>query len=405
MVIASPALTAFGRWVERHRVLIDTIVVVALFAYDAMYLGVLRHGTEQLSTSGFVTALVLSATLCLLYTLRRRAPRSVLVVTAVVVWGFVVLGVGLTPAPLVVLGLMVYFVSARFGWRLAVTTAAIAALWVGVAALPLVRNEYLRIGEVGVLVLSAVFIAVVGVFTRARRAHVERLGELNDQLARQWDAQATIAAAEERARIAREIHDIVAHGLGTMVVMADGAVRTVGTDPDQAGEAMVRVRDTGRTAMTEMRRMLDVLRDDDTVQRAPQPGLDQCDRLLEEARATGLRVDFTVTGTPVALPAGVDLAAYRILQEAMTNARKHGGPLLSVVTVELAYQDTAISIRITDDGDCADAGTAADPATPGHGLVGMRERVSAYGGTLETGRRSGGGFEVHAVLPIGGTHP
>src|SRR5699024_3611499 len=152
------------------------------------------------------------------------------------------------------------------------------------------ERDYLRIGEVGVLVLTGFFVATVGLFAQARRRHVERLGEVNAQLARERDAQAAIAAAEERARIAREIHDIVSHSLGTMVVMADGAAQTAIADPEQASRAMARVRDTGRGAMGEMRRMLGVLREDGTASRAPQPGLGALERLLEEARGTGLRV-------------------------------------------------------------------------------------------------------------------
>src|SRR5699024_10996223 len=169
------------------------------------------------------------------------------------------------------------------------------------------------------------------------------------------------------------------------------------TDPGRAGTAMERVRDTGRGAMTEMRRMLDVLRDGDTAPRAPQPGLVDLEQLLDDTRATGLRVDLTVTGAPVTLPAGPDLAAYRLVQEALTNARKHGGPLLSVVSVTLGYRDAEIDLRIVDDG--ADA---APPASAGHGLAGMRERVAAYGGSVEAGPRAGGGVDVHAVLPTGG---
>lgn len=146
--------------------------------------------------------------------------------------------------------------------------------------------------------------------------------------------------------------------------------------------------------------MLDVLRSDDQAMRAPQPGLGHLDRLIGEARASGLRVDLRVTGTPVTVPAGVDLAAYRIVQEALTNARKHGGPLLSLVTVTVRYLDDAVEVQIVDDG--------REPAltgarSRGHGLVGMRERATAYGGTLVTGPRASGGFEVRAVLPIGET--
>ncbi|WGP07730.1 histidine kinase [Bacillus subtilis] len=407
---ASTATTPLGRWAERHAAMIDAVVAAVLFLYDAMYLTGQYAGFGDLPLPLFVVALVLSAGICAVYILRRRAPRIVPAIVFAAAWGYVLLGIGLSPAPLALLGLTLYFLGTRFGWRVVFFAALLAGGWVVAAAQPLLAKEYLRIGEVGVLVLTGFFVATVGLLAQVRRGHLVALQERAVQLARERDAQATIAAAEERARIAREIHDIVSHSLGTMVVMADGAVQTVGSEPEQAGRAMARVRDTGRGAMTEMRRMLDVLRDDDGALRAPQPGLGELDRLIEETRATGLRVDLTVTGAPVALPAGVDLAAYRIVQEALTNARKHGGPLLSVVAVTVAYANAAIDLRIADDGadavparPPASGGPGAQPAMTGHGLVGMRERVAAYRGTLETGPRPGGGFEVRAVLPIGGT--
>ncbi|HJC61665.1 MAG TPA: sensor histidine kinase [Candidatus Dietzia intestinigallinarum] len=399
------ASTPLGRWAERHALLIDGVVAALLFLYDAMYLTGQYAGFGDLSVPLLVVGLVLSAGMCVLYPFRRRWPFLVPAVVLATAWGYIALGVGLSPAPLVLSGLVLYFLGTRFSWQATFLAALAVAAWVIVAAQPVLERDYLRIGEVGVLVLTGFFVATVGLFAQARRRHVERLGEVNAQLARERDAQAAIAAAEERARIAREIHDIVSHSLGTMVVMADGAAQTAIADPEQASRAMARVRDTGRGAMGEMRRMLGVLREDGTASRAPQPGLGALERLLEEARGTGLRVDLQVSGVPVSLPAGVDLAAYRIVQEALTNARKHGGPLLSLVTVRVSYSDDAVDLRISDDGvDAATAGEVGADGhhSSGHGLVGMRERASAYGGSLEAARRPGGGFEVHAMLPIEG---
>ncbi|MFW6597369.1 sensor histidine kinase [Propionibacteriaceae bacterium Y2011] len=389
----------FGRWLRRHALLIDVVVAVALFGYDSMYLTGQYAGFETLSLPWFITLEALSAAICVLYVLRRRSPLVVAGAVLVASCGTLVSGVGLTPAPLVVMGLLTYFLAAQHGWRSGVPAAVAATAWIVVAAQPVLRQEYLRIGEVGVLVLGVVLAASLGVLARSRREHVAGLRRLNEQLALERDARAQVAAAEERARIAREIHDIVSHGLGTMVVMAEGATQVVDTDPEQAATAMARVRDTGREAMTEMRRMLDVLRSDDPATRTPQPGLDRLDRLVDEARVGGLRVEWSVTGQPADLPAGVDLAAYRIVQESLTNARKHGGPLLSLVTVTVRHTDTAVELHIVDDGsDPAPAPT--DAAPPGHGLVGMRERATAYGGTVAAGPREQGGFEVRARLPI-----
>lgn len=398
---ASTATTARGRWAERRAPWIDGVVAVLLFLYDAMYLAVQLVEVGGGSVPLLAVALVLSASLCVLFTLRRRWPAAVPLATLGLAWGYVLLGVGLSPAPLVLQYAILFFLGARHGRRTTLLAAGVVGAWIVVAALPLLELGYVRIGTVGLLVLAGFFVATLGLFAQARRHHLERLEALNRQLARERDAQAAVAAAEERARIAREMHDVVSHSLGTMVVMADGAARTASADPERAGEAMARVRDTGREALTEMRRMLGVLREGSNAPRGPQPGLERLDHLLDGVRGGGLRIDLDVVGAPVGLPAGPDLAAYRIVQEALTNARRHGGPLLSLVTVRLEYTADHLDLRILDDG----GGQVTPPRLDGHsghGLVGMRERVSAYGGTLEAGPRPGGGFAVHAVLPIGG---
>ena len=235
------------------------------------------------------------------------------------------------------MALVLFNLASHRNWMITLPALTVSSAWIVTGAWPMVKDGTLRIGEVGLIGLGAVVIASLGAHTRQRRGHMVALQDRADQLARERDAREAIAAAEERARIAREIHDIVSHSLGTMVVMADGAAQTVTSSPEQAGHAMERVRDTGRDAMGEMRRMLDVLRDDSSPSRSPQPGLGRLDRLIDDARQTGLRVDLKIEGEPVALPAGLDLAVYRIVQESVTNARKHGGPLLSVVTVTLSY--------------------------------------------------------------------
>src|SRR5699024_5552810 len=375
---AAVVATPVGRWTERHAISISIVVAIALFLYDAMNLAAQHVGLGVLSMPQLIVALVLSALLCAAYVLRSRWPRITPLLTYVGAWGYAALGVGLSPAPLALLGLFLYFVGARHTWRSALSASFLAGVWVVVTAQPLLAKGYVRIGEVGVLVLTGFFLATLGLLAQSRREHMISLQDRADQLARERDAREAIAAAEERARIAREIHDIVSHSLGTMVVMADGAAQTVASSPQQAAHAMERVRDTGRDAMGEMRRMLDVLRDDSSASRSPQPGLGRLERLIDEARQTGLRVDLHIAGDPVALPAGLDRAAYRIVQESLTNARKHGGPLLSVVTVTLSYAAAELSLRIVDDGSAeATAGTPEVPWATGHGLVGMRERVSA----------------------------
>jgi signal transduction histidine kinase len=239
---------------------------------------------------------------------------------------------------------------------------------------------------------------VFGDSMRYRRAYYTNLEDRAARLEAERDAQAQIAAAAERARIARELHDVVAHNVSVMVVQADGASYALGSDPDRARQALAAISATGRQALAEMRRMLGVLRrDEDGTEpgRAPLPGIGQLGELLEQTRATGLAVSFTVEGVPQPLPDGAALAAYRIVQESLTNTRKHGGPR-ATAEVTLRYLEDALLLRITDDG----RGAAAVSDGAGHGLTGMRERVAVYGGWVQAGPCPSGGYHVAALLPL-----
>jgi signal transduction histidine kinase len=239
---------------------------------------------------------------------------------------------------------------------------------------------------------------VFGDSMRYRRAYYTNLEDRAARLEAERDAQAQIAAAAERARIARELHDVVAHNVSVMVVQADGASYALGSDPDRARQALAAISATGRQALAEMRRMLGVLRrDEDGTEpgRAPLPGIGQLGELLEQTRATGLAVSFTVEGVPQPLPDGAALAAYRIVQESLTNTRKHGGPR-ATAEVTLRYLEDALLLRITDDG----RGAAAASDGAGHGLTGMRERVAVYGGWVQAGPCPSGGYHVAALLPL-----
>lgn len=209
--------------------------------------------------------------------------------------------------------------------------------------------------------------------------------------AREAERRAREAAAEERVRIARELHDIVAHSVSVMVAQAGGAETVVESDPERARDAMRAVRETGQLALVEMRRMVGLLRGGDaTLGVHPQPTLAELDALIDHARDAGLHVDLRVDGAPRPLPPGVDLSAYRILQEALTNARRRGG---ATAHVTVRWDRKAIELAVENDGP---AGTVNGD---GHGLVGMRERAALYGGTREAGPRKGGGFTVRATLP------
>ena len=232
-----------------------------------------------------------------------------------------------------------------------------------------------------------------GVRTRTRLT--EELHEAAVRAKEAHDEEVARAAADERRRIAREMHDVVAHSVSVMVVQAGGARRILERDPARAVEAARRIEETGRAAMVEMRTLLGILHiaDEEGV-RAPQPTLQHLGALVAHAREAGLPVELREEGEPRALPAGIDLAAYRIVQEGLTNAIKHAGSPTQV-TVRWGEHDLVLTIADRGPGP---ARVAA--ANGGHGLVGMAERVRIYGGELETGRRRGGGFEVTARLPL-----
>lgn len=250
-----------------------------------------------------------------------------------------------------------------------------------------------------VLVLNNLLVGVVsfsvGRAVHARRAITEALRERARVAEATQRALAEQAVADERRRIARELHDVVAHHVSVMGVLATGARRVLRRDPDAADEAIATIEDTSRATLREMRRLLDVLRTDEpAAELTPQPGLAGIEALVEQVREAGLPVALRVEGHPGALEAGVTLAVYRIVQEALTNALKHAGPATG--QVRLVFGEVWLVVEVTDTG----RGPGPEPDRIGHGLVGMRERVALYGGVLRTGARPGGGFQVCATLPM-----
>jgi signal transduction histidine kinase len=245
---------------------------------------------------------------------------------------------------------------------------------------------------------SFAFAWFLGVLQRNRRKHTAKLEALNRQLAEERESRARWAVSEERSRIARELHDVIAHAVSVMVVQAGAARRVAVARPEQARDAMTSIESTGRQALGEMRRLVGVLRDnDEPTTLDPQPRLLDVPALVEQAREAGLQVRLEVKGEPRLLPAGVDLSAYRIVQEALTNVRKHAGP--ASVEVLVRYGPHGLHIEVCDDGRGGAAGAASN-GHRGQGLIGMRERVALYGGKLDVGPRPEGGFRVLADLPL-----
>ncbi len=248
----------------------------------------------------------------------------------------------------------------------------------------------------GIAGVALAIAAGVGVFAwwRLRVGRI-RIEELEAALGRDVEAERAIAAAAERARIAREMHDVVAHTLSVVVAQADGGRFAASTDPEAAGNTLGTIAEVGRSALSEMRALLGLLRDsDEDAALGPQPSLDDVPTLVAATRAGGLDVSFVTTGTPRPLPIGAGLAVYRIAQEALTNVLKHAGPKPRAF-VQLTWEDSAVVLTVSDDG----RGAAARDDGDGHGLAGMRERAAVFGGTLSAGPRAGGGYLVRATLP------
>jgi signal transduction histidine kinase len=261
---------------------------------------------------------------------------------------------------------------------------ALAGLAFGIGVVAIVAHNDPRAGVGNFVFVSIVFsIAwLIGLLVSRTFHEAERARERAARAEREREERARLAVSDERARIARELHDVVGHSVSVMTVQASAARRLLRPQQEKEREALLVVEKTGREAMAEMRRMVGVLR-----------SLEQIETLVEHTREAGLPVDLRIEGEPVQLPPGVDLTAYRLVQEALTNTMKHARASSAEVVVR--YGDGDVELTISDDGV-----GGADGDSGGHGLVGMRERVSVYGGELEAGPRADGGFRLRARLPI-----
>jgi signal transduction histidine kinase len=342
--------------------------------------------------------LALGYALALLHTLplaaRRRFPGTVLALC--VASGLAVATLGVPDLLGIAILVAVYSVAA-YGDRW-VSLAGLAAAELGSAAVQLTQGSFQWPTPItNALVIAAAWL--LGHFVGVRRAYTARL-EQTAELERARAEQARQAVAEERLRLARELHDVVAHSISVIAVQSGVGAHVAKTQPEEAAKALAAIEATSRAALTELRRLLGVLRQEDEPQGdlAPVPGLADLDGLLAEVAKAGLAVRLQVEGRPAQLPAGVDLSAYRIVQEALTNVVKHAGPARAQVAIR--YRDHEVMVEVTDDGRGAAAPTGDGRARVGHGLIGMRERVAVFGGDLEVGPRPGGGFRVAARLPL-----
>jgi signal transduction histidine kinase len=385
---------SFYGWLRGHPLVVD-----GLLAFAVLLLGLTTAGPRQAS---MVAAPVFALAMSVPVALRRRYPVGAFA-AVVIVGGLQVLT---RPRPLgsdVAVIVLLYTVAAYRPRSISVPALIVCLAGSLVAILSwlpshVIDSTWAFGGVAAVFAGPALLAWLLGDSMQWRRGYYRGLEERAARLERERDARAQIAVAAERARIARELHDVVAHHVSVMVVQADGAAFALKASPEQAQTALTAISRTGRQALTEMRRLLGVLRsaDDDSAELEPQPGVQQLARLLEEARATGLPVSFAVEGVPRPLSTGAALAAYRIVQESLTNARKHGGPTVTAA-VTLRFCERQLAIKVTDDG--RRTGPAGRADGQGHGLIGMRERVEIYGGSVSAGPWPGG-WRVVATLPL-----
>ncbi|MEU4095561.1 sensor histidine kinase [Streptomyces sp. NPDC026673] len=389
-------------FLRRHPTAVDTFWAVVLLGFSGLWIA-----ATELRAGGSVAAVPLAFALSTVVALRRRMPEKMLLLAIAVGVTQLIVDVEVNPGDFAML-VIIYTVAAngarwasRLGLGVGLVASTIATLrW---------PNEGEETGQwanaVAAFFLAVPFLLawVIGDSLRTRRAYYAELEERAARLQREREAQSKAAVAAERARIARELHDVVAHNVSVMVVQADGAAYVLDASPEQAKQALETISTTGRQALTEMRRLLGVLRagDDGGGEYVPQPGVDQLTDLIEQVRGAGLPVAFEVEGESRPLASGVELTAYRIVQEALTNTRKHGGPEARA-KVRLTFGDSDLSLLIEDDGRGAQQelyeGGGEDGQ--GQGLIGMRERVGMVSGTLDAGPRPGGGFRINAVLPV-----
>jgi signal transduction histidine kinase len=356
-------------------------------------LGSVADGGAAASPLSIVLAAVAGGALVL----RRSAPLAVLATTLASAAAIVALGD--EPAG-VAGGIALYSMAAicerKVSLAALVPTAVIAAVLSAASADAEGRQASALFGAT-VAVLLVVGVWALGAYAQTRRRYTRALEERAAHAEREREQLARIAVHEERASIARELHDIVAHSVSVMLVGVRGARDVLRTSPGVADDTLARVETSGEQSLVELRRILALLRAPERgADSRPQPSLAELDQLVAGYREAGLPVHLDLIGEPRPLPGGVELSVYRIVQEALTNVLKHSHP--TRVTVRLAFRGSRLDVEVADDGTSVER----DGATAGHGIVGMRERVALLGGELETGRRTGGGYRIAARLPIGG---
>jgi signal transduction histidine kinase len=377
----------------------DGIIAAGLALISVFQLAWSNEAVQDLfrrEPDGWAYLLALAQTLPL--TFRRIRPIPVLFIVA----GSFMIDRGLDyPSTIAVTGVLFAFhaigseLPRRQSLVIGLSTAGVLTLFTlsGVA-----YNESVEFGTVILVLIGSILPLFLGREVHERRRYLTELEARTKLLERDREERARRAVREERARIARELHDVVAHEMTVMTIQAAAASRVLDSNPSQAAEALTAIEAAGHDALAEMRRLLGLLRtDEQPANRSPQPGLQRLDGLVEQMVEAGLSIEVIVEGTPRPLPAGIDLNAYRIIQESLTNTLKHGGPDVSA-QVHLEFTDQELGIEVTDDGRGAAEALSADDG--GHGLLGMQERIALLNGDFSSGPRGGGGYRVAARIPV-----
>ncbi|TDW98704.1 sensor histidine kinase [Kribbella sp. VKM Ac-2566] len=382
-------LTRFCRALARHPLALDLAVALAILLINLVVPGG-RHVGERIQLNQTVVLLAIAGAVVI--TFRRRAPLLVLAITTVITTTFVIAEQGKSP-------IVIYMGVAAYTVVLAKDRPTRSIAVVATALLSLTAEVLFVGGDVldnlG-LTFFVLFSGAIGEAVRYRRAYLLELEERAVRAEQSRDEEAQRRVIEERLRIAHELHDVIAHHIALMNVQSGVAAHVLRTQPDEAERALSLVRSGGRTVLQELTVLLGVLRRSGSpLPTAPTPSLHELDALIRSFTAAGVEVDWTPPASLGALPDVIELTAYRIVQESLTNVLKHAPG--AAAEVQLLHRSGALEITVTN-------GPALPPVTGaahgGHGLVGMRERVSAVGGELHAGPAAGGGFAVHAVLPL-----
>jgi signal transduction histidine kinase len=369
----------------------DAAVALALLVLGEVEVwgGATYQGASVFPGPRLASALAVVPLLALPLVLRRRAPlASFALVFGTVAWASLAFGGAEATTEFVAALVSVYSATANGNRRYWVLVGALIAGGVHELRDPHVHGIGDVVWGAGLLVVAWLF----GIAVHGRHGRITALEDETVQLAGAQERRAREAVTAERSRIARELHDVVAHAVSVVVVQSQAGQRLIGRDDARARESLEAIEETARTALGEMRRLLGILRETDDALLAPQPGLAQIEALVAQVTDAGLPTQIEITGKPTALAPGLDLAAYRFVQEGLTNALKHADA--ATATVRVFYGERQLDVEVVDDGRGGNGGGV------GHGLVGLRERVALYGGELESGPRADGGWLLRARLPL-----